>query len=172
MIDKEVNMDKKNKWIKNLKMIKHPEGGYYSEEYVSPYKITSECLNIEFNGYRALSSSIYFLIDENNVSNFHRLKSDEIWYYHDGEPLTIAVITKSGDYRSYDLGLDFDKGQRPQILVEAGSIFGSYTKKGFSLVSCMVSYAFDFEDFELFKRETLLKEYPEHEEIIRKLTLE
>jgi len=170
MIDKEVTMDKINKWVKNLKMTEHPEGGYYSVEYVSPHRITAEGLDVSFDGTRALSSSIYFLIDEGNVSNFHRLKADEIWYYHDGEPLTIAMITENGEYISYELGLDFEKGQRPQVLVPAGCIFGSYPKSGYSLVSCMVSYAFEFEDFELFDRQDLLNQYPEHKEIIEKLT--
>lgn len=170
MIDKEVNMDKKTTWINNLNMQAHPEGGYYSVEYVSPHRITDEALDVSFEGTRALSSSIYFLIDQGNVSNFHRLKSDEIWYYHDGQPLTIAVIDKDGQYKSYQLGLDYTKGQRPQVLVPAGSIFGSYPEKGYSLVSCMVSYAFEFEDFELFTRQELVKLYPNHHEIIKKLT--
>jgi len=165
-------MDKLNNWVKKLNMTEHPEGGYYSVEYVSPHKITDEPLDVSFEGTRALASSIYFLIEEGNVSNFHRLKSDEIWYYHDGEPLTIAVIDDKGHYHSLELGLDFEKGQRPQVLVPAGTIFGSYPKSGYSLVSCMVSYAFEFEDFELFSRNDLLNKYPEHEDIIKKLTRE
>ncbi len=165
-------MRTKDYWVKNLEMSAHPEGGYYSVEYVSPHKISDNELEISFKGQRALASSIYFLIEEGNVSNFHRLTSDEIWYYHDGEPLTVAVITPSGEYISYEIGLDFEKGQRPQVLVPAGSIFGSYPTKDYSLVSCMVSYAFEFEDFELFKRDDLVKMYPEHVEIINKLTRE
>lgn len=165
-------MKKRDQWINNLNMISHPEGGYYSVEYVSPHKITDKTLKVDFEGERALSSSIYFLIDEGNVSNFHRLKSDEIWYFHDGHPLTIAVISPDGSYSEHELGLDFEKNQRPQILVPAGSIFGSFTKTDYSLVSCMVSYAFEFEDFELFDRKDLLTQYPEHEDIIRKLTRE
>ena len=41
---------------------------------------------------------------------------------------------------------------------------------GFSLVGCMVSPAFEYKDFELFKRNDLLKLYPEHQAIINKLT--
>lgn len=165
-------MKNKDKWIDHLNMVSHPEGGYYSVEYISPHLITDQELAIDFKGKRALSSSIYFLIDEDNVSNFHRLKADEIWYFHDGEPLTIAAIAPDGSYHSYELGLDLAKNQRPQIIIPAGYIFGSYPKKGYSLVSCMVSYAFEFEDFELFTREALLKSYPQHKAIIEKLTRE
>lgn len=165
-------MRNKNYWIKALNMAAHVEGGYYSEFYESKHRITDKELVVDFENTRALATSIYFLIDEDEVSNFHRLKSDEIWYYHDGQPLTIAVIDKEGNYSSHQLGLNFEAGERPQILVPAGSIFGSYTEKGYSLVSCMVSYGFEYRDFELFKRSELITAFPQHEKIIRKLTRE
>lgn len=161
-----------NYWINALEMTAHPEGGYYKVFYESNHYITDKELVVDFEGTRALSTSIYFLIDEKEVSNFHRLKSDEIWYYHDGQPLTIAVIDKMGVYTSYRLGLNIEAGEKPQVLVPAGSIFGSYSDQGYALVGCMVSYGFNFDDFELFKRTELLNAYPEHEEIIRKLTRE
>ncbi|EDQ00215.1 hypothetical protein KT99_04862 [Shewanella benthica KT99] len=43
-------------------------------------------------------------------------------------------------------------------------------QSGFSLVGCMVSPGFTFDDFELFSQESLLAEYPQHEEVIRRLS--
>ncbi len=61
----------------------------------------------------------------------------------------------------------------PQVLVPRGSIFGSaMNNEGFSLVGCMVSPGFEFEDFKLFTRKELLDKYPQHESIIKKLTRE
>jgi len=40
----------------------------------------------------------------------------------------------------------------------------------YSLVSCVVAPGFDFADFELFKQEELLKEFPDHKEIVERLT--
>ena len=45
------------------------------------------------------------------------------------------------------------------------------SENGFSLVGCMVSFGFNFNDFELFKKEELLNKYPNHKKIITKLTL-
>lgn len=163
-------MNKAKDWIKELNMSSHPEGGYYSLEYTSPYEITGDMIGKEFNGKRPLSTSIYFLIEAENVSNLHRLKADEIWYYHDGAPLVVAEITSNGEYIEHALGLNIKEGERPQILIQAGSIFGSYSKGDYSLVSCMVSYGFHFEDFELFERQALLEKYPEHSKVITKLT--
>ena len=152
-------------YIDHLKMIKHPEGGYYSESY----RHNNTCKDKE-GKERSLATSIYFLIEEKDASNFHRLKSDEIWYFHSGSPLTIVVITPEGLLETHQLGLDFEKHEKPQILVPGGSIFGSFVKDDFALVGCMVSPGFDFEDFELFDRQSLLNTYPEHESYILKLT--
>lgn len=161
-------MNKAKEWINRLNMQSHPEGGYYSLEYTSPYEITGEMIEENFHGKRPLSTSIYFLIEADNVSNLHRLKADEIWYYHDGASLVVAEITDKGEYIEHKLGIH--EGEKPQILIQAGSIFGSYSTGDYSLVSCMVSYGFHFDDFELFDRKTLLEKYPEHKQIITKLT--
>ncbi|MGT2911139.1 cupin domain-containing protein [Streptococcus cameli] len=147
-------------WIESLEMEAHIEGGYFKEVY-------RDGDNLE---QRPLYSSIYFLLDEGNPSHFHRLTADEIWYFHDGQPLTIHMIHPDGRYEEVDLGLHFQKGQVLQYCVPKGTIFGSSVKKGFSMVSCMVSPAFEYSDFELFERSLLLEKYPEHTEIITKLT--
>ncbi len=163
-------MNKAHKWITTLDMQPHPEGGYYSLEYTSPYHITGDTIGKDFQGDRPLSTSIYFLIEAHNVSNLHQLQADEIWYYHDGSPLVVAEITAQGVYKEHKLGTDIQNGERPQVCIPSGSIFGSYSLGDYSLVSCMVSYGFHFDDFKLFDRKTLINQYPEYTEIITKLT--
>lgn len=68
-------MRDKNYWIDNLDMKKHPEGGYYSITYECPHKISDAELCNDFKGTRSLATSIYFLIHDEDVSNFHRLPS-------------------------------------------------------------------------------------------------
>ena len=149
-------------YIKNLNMDPHIEGGYFKESFIS---------NDEARKDKKLWSSIYFLLRTGEVSNFHRLKSDELWYYHDGEALTIYMITPEGELITSQLGKNIENGEMPQVLVPKGYIFGSaMNNDGYSLVGCMVSLAFDYKEFELFDREYLLNLYPEHKEIILKLT--
>ena len=76
----------------------HPEGGYYKETFKSTEMITDQELTVQFEGKRKLYTSIYFLLTSNNVSHFHRIKSDEVWYYHAGSPLTIHIIDEKGEY--------------------------------------------------------------------------
>ena len=163
-------MTKKEYYIENLNLTPHPEGGYYSQNYKNPMEVTIG------ENKRPLSTSIYFLLGEKDKSNFHKLKSDEIWFFQDGSPLDIYMIDQEGKLEVKTLGLDIENGQSPQIVVEAGKIFGSMMNKDkssdYSLVGCVVSYGFDFEDFTLYKRHELINMYKEHEEIITMLTKE
>jgi len=160
-------------FIKNLNMTPHPEGGFYKEIYASGENITSNDLKVDFEGSRILWTSIYFLLRDGEVSNFHRLKSDEMWYYHSGSPLTIYMISPEGELITEQLGLDIEHGEKPQILVPKNYIFGSaMNHEGYALVGCMVSPGFEFRDFELFKRNELIAKYPQHQQIIHKLTID
>jgi predicted cupin superfamily sugar epimerase len=154
------------KWIDQLELTPHPEGGHYASTYRSDISLECE------HGKRPLYTSIYFLLRSGEVSHFHRLQSDELWYFHAGSSLTIHMITPDGEYREVALGIDIANGEVPQFVVPKHTIFGSSVKDGntFSVVGCMVSPGFDFLDFELFSQEALLSEYPGFGEIIRKLT--
>ena len=154
------------KWIDQLELTPHPEGGHYASTYRSDILVECE------QGERPLYTSIYFLLRSGDVSHFHRLQSDELWYFHAGSSLTIHMITPDGEYREVSLGIDITNGEVPQFVVPKHTIFGSSVKDGntFSVVGCMVSPGFDFLDFELFSREALLSEYPSFGEIIKKLT--
>lgn len=158
-------------WVSNLGMSPHPEGGYYKETFQSEEQISDNELTVNFEGKRKLYTSIYFLLTSDDVSHFHRLKSDELWYYHGGSPLSIHVIDESGEYKEIKLGMNLAAGEVPQVLVKKNSIFGSSVLEmdTFSLVGCMVSPGFEFQDFELFTQKELMKDYPQHKEIIMKL---
>lgn len=149
--------------IEKLHLQPHPEGGYYKETYRS----VETCLDATRN----LQTAIYFLLTSDNVSHFHRIKSDEIWYFHAGSPLIVHTLTDKG-YTQHLVGNDLLAGQTPQLLVPKDIIFGSSVleKDSYSLVSCSVAPGFDFADFELFTKEDLMEKYGEYEEIIDLLT--
>lgn len=154
-------------WIEHLQMEAHPEGGFYKPAFRSEDAAASPSHRTE----RVLYTSIYFLLQSEDVSHLHRLKSDELWYFHAGSPLTVHIIEKDGTYRQEKLGLDVRRGEKPQARVEKGSIFGSTVDNPgtFSLVGCMVAPGFDFADFELFTQTELITQYPQHETLIKRL---
>ncbi len=151
--------------VSSLELQSHPEGGFYKEVYRSESSIETS------DGKRSLMTSIYFLLTSENISKFHQIKSDEMWYYHEGSPLTVHVIDKAGKYQKIKVG-PANEINKPQQMVPAGVIFGSTVDAAdsYALVSCVVAPGFDFQDFKLFEREELLKKFPEHAEIIEQLT--
>lgn len=156
-------------WIKQLKLEPHPEGGYYRQTYKSDLVIDGLP---GFGGPRAASTAIYFLLEGQDFSAFHRLRSDEMWHFYTGSPLTVHVIDPAGEYSSLLLGSDPEVGQTFQAVVPAGCWFASHVAdwKSCALVGCTVAPGFDFADFEMAKQEGLIVNYPQHREMIRRLT--
>ena len=140
-----MRMNKSDYYIKKLNLLPHPEGGYYRETYRSMTR--SEFMG--FEGERSLATSIYFLLTDERASAMHRIKSDEIWYYHDGDALDIMMIDIKGNRSNVRLGKNLDENEVLQFVVPAGFWFGAKTTGVYSLVGCQVSPGFDFRDFEL-----------------------
>jgi uncharacterized protein len=158
-------------WIEKLNLQAHPEGGYYRQTYRADLVLPQHSLP-QFKGARAASTAIYFLLEGTNFSAFHRLHSDELWHFYVGEPLVVHMIDKGGRYSEIHLGSHAEAGEVFQAAVKAGCWFASRVRdeKSFALVGCTVSPGFDFEDFELAEREKLMAAYPQHGEVIKKLT--
>lgn len=152
-------------WIDMLNLEPHPEGGYYKEIIKSSHTLDDQ---------NAMYTSIYFLLEKDNISHFHRIQSDEVWYYHAGQTLTVHMIHSNGVYEQVKVGPNIQDGDVLQALVPKNTIFAS-TVEGdydFALVGCMCSPGFQFEKFELFTQEELLVDYSQHEEAIKKYAFE
>ncbi len=158
--------------IKWLDLKPHPEGGFFTETYRCHDTVPAEALPRRYSGNRNLGTAIYFLLTSRDVSLFHRLQTDEIWHFYDGSPLILHFLHKNGIYETHKLGVDIDQAERPQIAALRGSWFGATVarKESFSLVGCTTAPGFDFADFELAERRQLLAIYPQHADIIKKLT--
>ena len=152
--------------IRELDLQPHPEGGYYKETYRS-----EKTLCLEQKKVRNISTAIFYLLENQDYSSFHRIQSDELWFFHQGEPLEIASI-QNGELVSIVLGNAVEKGEFPQAVVPANAWFGARIKSGsgFSLVSCTVSPGFDFADFDLADRKELIRQFPNLKEVIESFT--
>lgn len=162
--------------IERLGLVPHPEGGYYRQTYVS--KDSTPDLPARFDqgrGPMPFLTSIYYLLAGKDFSAFHRIKSDELWYFHAGTGMRVWEIRAGGDLVEHRLG--------PEAgffcAVGAGSWFSAEplilgadaaAKAPWALVGCAVSPGFDFRDFELADRGELAAAYPRHRELIERLT--
>ncbi|MBB3696108.1 cupin domain-containing protein [Flammeovirga yaeyamensis] len=156
----------KEEIIDKLEMMPHPEGGYYIETYRSHKTALINKNDIERN----ISTAIYYLLGEGDFSTFHRLKFTELWHFHYGCPAEIVEITPNGEVIKTVIGVDILNGQVPQYIIKGGNWFAAkpLTKSAedYVLVGCTVAPGFEFEDFEIGIAEELIKEFPQHEELI------
>ena len=142
----------------------HPEGGAFCEVYTAPF--------MDGNG-RALAGSIYFLLDGGDISHFHQIDCDEVWYYHEGGGLRVTMVAPDGTVSRVDLGPDLDAGQVMMAVVPAGAIFASENidKSGYTLVSCMTAPKFTYETFRLVSYEEIKALCPGQAEGLRYLVI-
>jgi len=165
-------MNNYQEWIEKLELEKHPEGGYFKEVYRSTGTIPKSHLVPQFEGERNYCTSIYFLLTSEEFSSFHKIKSDELWYFHAGTAIEIYMIDLQGKMDTVKLGTNFEQEEYFQTYVPANTWFAAklIQKESYALVSCSVAPGFDFIDFELGRREALLAKFPTHEKIIVELT--
>ena len=159
-------------WVEALGLQPHPEGGYFKEVYRSHETLPADCLPQRFDSARSVATSIYYLLEENDFSALHRIRSDEIWHFHDGEALSVEALSPAGERHTWTLGLDLEQNQQPMAVVPAGYWFGARLAEstGFALVGCTVAPGFDFADFEMADRADLERRFGEHAAWIQGLT--
>ena len=174
--------------IDKLNLIKLvDEGGYYRETYRSDQHIQiSSCddqvikdgvchyskLEDNSSDIRAVSTLIYYLLDGDQFSAFHKVRFDEIWHFYKGSSVSLYVLTDSEKIMNIQIGNDIDNNENFQCIVRGNTWFGAEinNKSLYSLMGCSVSPGFDFKDFELGERDKLKKIYPQHEYVINRLT--
>lgn len=160
-----------NDWITKLQLQKHIEGGWYKEAYRSPLLLRPEMAPDIVNGDRSICTHIYFLLQQHEFSALHRIGSDELWHFYDGDTLVVYELDTSGVLTEHLLGNDPGAGLLPFCMIRKGSWFGSRLAPGgrFALVGCTVAPGFDFADFELAKAAELSREFPMHTNLIASL---
>jgi predicted cupin superfamily sugar epimerase len=159
-------------WIARLELKPHPEGGYFREIYRAEGVIPQASLPMRYNGGRAYSTTIYYLLESTDFSSLHRLKSDEQWFHIDGSALTIHSIDPNGNYTKHPIGKNLANGELPYTIIPHGNWFGGTVdeENSFALVGCVVAPGFDFDDFELAKKDQLIQQFPHLADLIAKLT--
>ena len=161
-------------WINKLQLATHIEGGAFREIYRSPVMAPLQALPSTFTAERHFCTSIYFLLQQQQFSAFHKIKSDEVWHFYYGDALIVYEIDQQGKMIEHRLGCDPDNNETFQCVVTAGNWFAARLAPGgtYALVGCTVSPGFDFADFELAKQNELKAAYPQHAALIKELTIQ
>lgn len=127
-----------NEIIRLLGMKPHPEGGHYVETYRAD------------GAGRSTSTSIYYLLQADEVSAWHRVDADEHWLWHAGGPLSLTLSPPDGKgARAHTLGPDIRAGHHPHVIVPTKYWQTAESLGAWTLVSCVVAPGFEFAGFEL-----------------------
>ncbi|MGE0393403.1 MAG: GNAT family N-acetyltransferase [Vicinamibacterales bacterium] len=131
--------------IAELGLQPHPEGGWYAEVFRS----TSPVQPADGRGVRSALTTIYFLLTAGQTSRLHRVTSDEVWHFYEGDPLELTIAP--GDLVSRSLTTLGPAGasSAPVCTVPAGCWQAARPLGAYTLVGCTVGPGFDFADFEL-----------------------
>jgi uncharacterized protein len=123
---------------------------------------------------RDASTAIYYLLTSDTFSALHRLRGDEVFHFYRGDPVEMLHLRPDGTGATFTLGPKPHEGMHPQIVVPGGVWQGARMVEGgrYALLGCTVAPGFEFEDFELGNRNDLLRDFPDHAEMIRALTRE
>lgn len=158
------------KIIKNLNLKAHPEGGFFRETYRASISLAEKNLPEAFGGRRNLSTSILFFLPEGSFSAFHRLRQDEVWYFHNGSEPVLHCIFPDNTYQKIIMGPGTEKVEHPQVTIPAGTLFAAHANNNYALVGCLATPGFDFADLEMPTAAQLINEFPDHKRIIKAFT--
>jgi len=160
-------------WIEKLQLQPHVEGGYFREIYRSEQKV--KLVNNSEKIFHA-GTDIYFLLgspSEGQFSAWHYLENtEEIWHHHVGDDVKIYYIDNNAQLQTKLLGMS--EQAEPLIHIPANCWFAAAVNNpapsAYALLSCACFPGFDYNNFRLAERNTLIAEYPQHQQIIKQFT--
>jgi uncharacterized protein len=172
--------------IQSIGLQPHPEGGWFKETYRSSQTVSSPV----HGATRSSLTDIHFMLEQGQISRFHRVEHDEIWYWHEGDDLELVLwdaLDIGATPRVITLGSLLTKDvissessamtahkskSQPKVykfIVPAGIWQAARPLGEYTLVSCAVAPGFDFEDFrfmEIQESEEFKSLYPEFIDLV------
>lgn len=155
-------------WIEHLRLVPHPEGGFYREVYRSGETVPGAALPSRFGSDRSFCTGIFYLLQRGQHSAWHRIRSDETWHFYFGDALEIFELDEQRpeQLQRTVMGRDVHLGEYLQYTVPWGRWFAARLgprpgQFGYSLLGCTVSPGFDFRDFELADQTLLSSNFPQ-----------
>lgn len=136
--------------IESLSLTPHPEGGWYREIYRSDTKVSRQ------RKRRSALTQIYYLLEQDQVSRWHLINSDEIWHFYAGNALELfSYDPQAQQLERHVLGNPLDSHTSVAI-IKAGHWQAARPLGNYSLLGCSVAPGFEFREFRF------VSDLPEH----------
>ena len=136
----------------------HPDGPY---KYVETYR-DAHC------------TAGHWLFLPDSFSAFHKVtNNEELWLVHTGQVL-VHVLDPDGAHQVLPLGTNLAAGERPLVTVPANYWQAAEIPEGtpFAFGTNVCAPPFSYQEFAIARREELLREYPDHTDLIMRLTMD
>ncbi len=131
--------------IVSLGLVPHPEGGYFGEVYRSAARVQPGDDRPE----RSALTTIYFLLTRDDVSRWHRVASDEVWHFYEGDPLELVIADGAFDTHQRHVLGPLENGASPVCVVPANAWQAARSMGAYTLVGCTVAPGFEYADFSI-----------------------
>jgi predicted cupin superfamily sugar epimerase len=129
-----------NEIIRLLDLQPHPEGGWYRQTFK----------DTPADEDRPHSTAIYYMLQAEEMSAWHKIDAVEVWHYYAGSALSLTLSPPDGQGATIHLlGPDLRAGARPQVIVPTGWWQTAASLGAWTLVGCTVAPGFHFDGFEL-----------------------
>ncbi len=119
----------------------HPEGGYFRETFRSAREVA-----IPGAPARPALTHIYFLLARGQRSRWHRVPHEEVWHFHEGDPLELMWLERDLSRLERRILAAVGDGREPVAVVPAGCWQAARTSGEYSLVGCTMGPGFEFSD--------------------------
>lgn len=136
--------DRAARLIRDLNLQPHPEGGHFKEIFRSFRSVQP----LDPRPARSALTTIFFLLEQGQTSRWHRVASDEVWHFFEGDPLELFWIADEYEVQRRILG-EIDNVAMPVHVVPAGRWQAARTTGAYTLAGCTVAPGFEFADFDL-----------------------
>lgn len=132
--------------IQQLGLAPHPEGGFYRESFRSTARV-----HAGGRPSRSALTTIYFLLAAGSFSAWHRVRSDEVWHWYEGEPLELLLASPDFSVvQRHGLG-PVGSSTEPLITVPADWWQAARPLGEYALCGCTVAPGFEFADFSFLR---------------------
>ena len=159
-------MSDKERLIDRLGLEPHIEGGWYRRIFEATHR---PAIVTDAGARLALTAIHYMLTDDNPIGHWHLNRSDILHFFHAGDPIDYYLLDSQHGLRRFTLGPNLDAGHQLCLVVQGGTWKAACLSAGpFGLLSEAVSPGFDYEDMTLGRITELVKQFPQHRQLIER----
>ena len=151
-----------------LGLQRHPTCGFVARTFESNVTLPADALPAGFPTARPAGAVLCFLVTTDAHLVMHRIPADQMYHHYQCDPLEVLLLYPGGKGEVRTMGQDLVGGQRPQLLIPAGTFHMSRPKGplGWSLMGTSEWIGVEPADVETGDRARLAAAFPAMREAI------